>query len=246
MKDDREEFEAHKRKQIVSLGADQALFDRTVDSLVDLDRYDYAYLWNWLGLPIIQLPADVMVTQEVIWKAKPDIIIETGVARGGSMIFLASMLQLLGRGQVIGVDIEIRPHNREAIESHPLASRITLIEGPSTNAATLQAVRSHVPPDAKVMVILDSNHSHDHVLSELQSYGPMVTPGQYLVVADTILGQMRPDQTPQKRAAVWEPGNEPFSALKQYLTETDVFEPDPVVNGKLVLSSSPGGYLIRR
>lgn len=243
MSDDREAFEAHAKQQCLALGEDLALFERTVEIVVDLDRYDYTYLWSWLGLPIIQMPADVMATQEVIWATKPDIIVETGIARGGSMIFLASMLQLLGRGTVIGVDIDIRAHNRQAIESHPLAHRVKMIEGSSTADETLACVRGLIPPAAKVMVILDSNHSRQHVLDELRAYGPLVTPGQYLVVADTLLGRIRPDQTPKKRSMVWEPGNEPLAALKQYMNETDRFEVDPVVNGKLIISSSPGGYI---
>ncbi len=243
MSDDREAFAAHTKRQCLALGEDHALFQRTVDTVVELDRYDYAYLWSWLGLPIIQMPADVLATQEVIWATKPDIIVETGIARGGSMIFLASMLQLLGEGTVIGVDIDIRAHNRQSIEDHPLAHRIKMIEGGSTDDDTLARVRKLIPEGAKVMVILDSKHSREHVLGELRAYGPMVTPGQYLIVADTLLGRIRPNQTPKKRSAVWEPGNEPLTALKQYTSETNRFEVDPVINGKLVISSSPGGYV---
>lgn len=243
MSDDRNAFAAHAKQQCLALGEDHALFERAVDTVVELDRYDYSYLWSWLGLPIIQMPADVLATQEVIWTAKPDVIVETGVARGGSVVFLASMLQLLGRGTVIGVDIDLRAHNRESIQDHPLAHRIKLVEGGSTHRETLERVRELIPAGSKVMVILDSNHSREHVLGELRAYGPMVTPGQYLVVADTLLGRIRPDQTPKKRSAIWEPGNEPLSALKQYIDETGRFEVDPVINGKLVISSSPGGYL---
>lgn len=241
--DDRQAFEQHKIEQCLALGKDETTFNNTVETLVGLDRYDYSYLWSWMGVPIIQMPADVMATQEVIWTTRPDIIIETGVARGGSMIFLAAMLQLLGRGQVIGVDIDIRAHNRESIENHPLSSRITLIEGPSTSEETMALVRENIPEDAKVMVILDSDHSRDHVLDELRSYGPLVTEGQYMVVADTLLGRIKPEQTPQKRSAVWHPGNEPLAALREYMAEVDRFEDDAVLNGKLVLSSSPGGYV---
>lgn len=244
MRDDRDEFKRNQQQQSLALGGDEAAFQQAVDTIVTLDRYDYSYLWNWLGVPIIQMPADVMATQEVIWDAKPDVIIETGVARGGSMIFLAAMMQLLGRGKVIGVDIDIRAHNREAIESHPLSGRVTLIEGGSTSEETLRRVTAEVPKGAKVMVVLDSDHSREHVLAELRAYGPLVSKGQYLVVADTLLGRISPEQTPQKRSAIWKPGNEPLSALNSYLEETDRFEPDAVINGKLVLSSSPGGFLV--
>jgi cephalosporin hydroxylase len=174
------------------------------------------------------------------------VIIETGVARGGSIIFLAAMLQLLGRGKVIGVDIDIRAHNREAIETHPLNHRVTLIQGSSVAPEILAKVRAEIPAGAKVMAILDSDHSHDHVLAELRAYGPLVTPGQFLVVADTLLGRIEPEQTPTKRSAVWKPGNEPLSATRAYLAETERFETDEALNGKLVMSSSPGGYLVCR
>ncbi|MHB0952532.1 MAG: cephalosporin hydroxylase family protein [Allorhizobium sp.] len=242
-KDDRLEFEAHKKEMSIALGKDDAVFRQTLDTLVSLDKYDYSYLWSWMGLPIIQMPADVMATQEVIWATKPDVIIETGVARGGSMVFMAAMLQLIGKGKVVGVDIDIRAHNRSAIESHPMASRIELIEGPSTSAETMDRVRAAIPTGASVMVVLDSDHSRDHVLDELRHYAPLVTEGQYMVVADTLLGRCEPSQVPTKRSQVLLPGDEPLAALHAYLKETTRFELDEVINGKLVLSSSPGGYV---
>ncbi len=244
IKDDRLEFEAHKRRMSLALGQDEEVFRQALSTLVGLDRYDYSYLWSWMGVPIIQMPADILATQEAIWATKPDVIIETGVARGGSMIFMASLLQVIGKGQVIGVDIDIRAHNRSTIESHPLASRITLIEGASTAAETLAKVAAEIPAGASVMAVLDSDHSRDHVLAELRAYGPLVTEGQYLVVADTLLGRGDVSQTPTRRSKVWHPGDEPYAALKAYLLETDRFTPDAVLNGKLVLASSPGGYLI--
>ena len=242
-KDDRQDFEVHKREMSLALGKDEAAFQQALDTVVTLDKYDYSYLWSWMGLPIIQMPADVMATQEVIWATKPDIIVETGVARGGSMIFQAAMLQLIGKGKVVGVDIEIRPHNRTAIESHAMAHRIELIEGPSTSAETMERVRNSIPDSASVMVILDSDHSYSHVLDELRNYGPLVTEGQYLVVADTLLGRSNADQVPTKRSKLLLPGNEPLSALNAYMKETNRFEADDVINGKLLLSSSPGGYV---
>lgn len=242
-KDDRLEFEAHKREMSLALGKDEEAFQQALNTLVALDKYDYAYLWSWMGVPIIQMPADVMATQEVIWNTKPDIIIETGVARGGSMIFMASLLKVIGKGKVIGVDIDIRAHNRDSIEKHPLSPLITLIEGPSTTVETLAKVKAEIPAGASVMVVLDSDHSRDHVLDELRCYGPLVNEGQYIVVADTLLGRGDMSQTPTKRSKIWYPGDEPYAALNAYLKETDRFETDEVLNGKLVLSSSPGGYL---
>ena len=246
VKDDREEFELDRLRRTLALGQDKEAFQRAVETIIDLDRHHYSYLWTWLGAPIIQLPADILATQEVIWNEKPDIIIETGVARGGSMIFLASMLQLLGAGRVIGVDIDIRAHNRNTVEAHPLAHRITLIEGPSTHAAVLAEIKSEISEDAKVMVILDSDHSRNHVLDELRTYSKLVTSGQYLVVADTLLGCLTEEQTPKARSKIWKPGDEPLAAVETFLAETDQFEVDPAINGKLVLSSSPGGYLKRK
>ena len=241
--DDRSAFAQQVRAKSEALGRDRQVFDAAVDVLHAADKYDYFYLWSWMGVPIIQLPADIIATQEVVWATKPDVIIETGVARGGSVLFMASLLELIGKGTVIGVDIEIRAHNRDSIERHPMAKRVVLIEGPSTEPATLTKVAAAIPADASVMVVLDSDHSRDHVLAELRTYGPLVTKGCYLVVADTILGHFDANQTPRNRSKVWIKGNEPLSALEAYLKETDRFEVDPVINGKLILSSSPGGYL---
>jgi cephalosporin hydroxylase len=241
--DDRASFEEKKRAQAIAMGRDEKLFTAATSLLTAADAYDYAYLWSWLGIPIIQLPADVMATQEVIWATKPDVIIETGVARGGSVLFMASLLELIGKGKVIGVDIDIRAHNRDSIERHPMSKRVVLIEGPSTDPAIVAQVRREIPGNASVMVMLDSDHSREHVLEELRCYGPLVTEGSYLVVADTRLGYLNETQTPKKRSKVWLKGDEPLAALTTYLRENRRFEIDPVINGKLILSSSPGGYL---
>jgi len=241
--DDRNDFEENKRNQSLALGADRAAFNHSLELVSELDQYDYSYLWSWMGVPIIQLPADVMATQEVVWATKPDIIIETGVARGGSVIFMASLLELIGNGRVIGVDIDIRSHNRESIENHPMSKRVTLIEGGSVDQSTLEQVRAAIPENARVMVVLDSDHSRDHVLAECRAYGPMVTQGCYMVVADTLVGHLTADNAPKKRSKIWYQGNEPLSALRDYMGECNRFEVDEVLNGKLVLSSSPGGYV---
>jgi cephalosporin hydroxylase len=242
-KDDHTEFEQQKRSQALALGNDSAVFDKAVDALLAADKYDYAYLWSWMGVPIIQLPADIITTQEVIWETKPDVIIETGVARGGSVLFMASILELLGKGKVIGVDIDIRAHNRRAIEAHPMSKRVVLVEGPSTDPDMLSRVRDEIPKAASVMVVLDSDHSRDHVLAELRSYAPLVTAGCYLVVADTLLGRLDETRTPRKRSQVLFSGNDPQTAVQMYLRETDRFQVDPFYNGKLIFASSPGGYL---
>jgi cephalosporin hydroxylase len=241
--DDRKRFLDRSHAQSVELGRDQLVFERSLEALLAANKYDYSYLWSWMGVPIIQLPADVMTTQEVIFATKPDIIIETGVARGGSVIFMASLLELIGKGKVIGIDVDIRPHNRETIEAHPMAKRISLIQGSSIDAETLDRVRAEIPAQSSVMVVLDSDHSSDHVLAELRSYGPLVTEGQYLVVADTLVGLLDEKHVLKDRSKLWYKGDEPLTAVQNYLGETDRFEVDPVINGKLILSSSPGGYL---
>lgn len=242
--DDREEFKQAVERQALALGEDSQLFQRSKELILEADRYDYSYLWSWLGLPIIQLPADIIATQEVIWRTKPDVIIETGVARGGSLIFMASVLAMIGgAGRVVGVDVDIRRHNRTAIETHPMSSRIDLIEGDSTCPDTFSAVQSAVPTGSRVMVVLDSDHSREHVFRECELYGALVTKHCYLVIADTFMGHVSEDEAPVNRSKKWFAGNEPLTAVNDYLAFTDRFEVDPVINGKLLMSSSPGGYL---
>jgi len=147
----------------------------------------YLYSFTWLGRPIIQLPEDMLRMQEVIFRLKPDVIVETGVAHGGSLVLYASLCKLIGKGRVVGVDIEIRPHNRKAIEEHPLFEYITLIEGSSTATEVLEQVGAHVSPGQSVLVILDSNHTYAHVLAELEAYSKWVTPGSYIVATDGVM-----------------------------------------------------------
>jgi cephalosporin hydroxylase len=149
----------------------------------------HVYSFTWMGRPVIQLPEDLIRIQEVIYRVRPDVIIETGVAHGGSLIFYASLFNAMGKGHVIGVDIDIRAHNRAAIEAHELFPFISLIEGSSTDKAIVEAVRHKVPNGQSVMVILDSNHSKAHVAAELEAYADIVTPGSYLVVTDGIMEQ---------------------------------------------------------
>ncbi len=242
--DDRAKFKAHTRAQSRALGDDNQMFQQSVDTIVMLQKYDYSYLWTWMGVPIIQHPADIIATQEVIWRSRPDVIIETGVARGGSVVFLAAMLEITGSdGFVIGVDIDIRPHNRETIECHRMAHRIHLVSGSSVDCDTVSEVKDMIPESARVMVILDANHAQNHVLKELRHYSPLVTEGCYLVIADTILGHLSEVQAPSGRSQFLFRGNEPLAARDVFLTECDRFEVDDTLNGKLVLSSSPGGYL---
>ena len=201
-------------------------------------------MWRWLGLPIIQMPTDIVLMQEIIWENRPQVIVETGVARGGSVILHSSILRLLGEGKVVAVDIDIREHNRRAIEQHPCSDRVILIEGSSTDPEVLDEIRAHIGDAQRVMVVLDSHHSHEHVLDELRLYTPFVTPGQFMIVADTLVEDL-PVQDHRPRP--WGPGDNPKTAVDAFLAECPgVFDVDKFNNDKLLLSSSRGGYLRRQ
>ena len=204
-------------------------------------EHRYSYNFTWMGRPIIQYPQDIMAMQELIWSIRPDLIIETGIAHGGSLVFYASMLELLGNdGFVLGIDIDIRAHNRRAIDGHPMSKRIRLIEGSSIDPEIVAQVASIVQGRNRVLVALDSNHTHDHVLRELQLYSPLVTEGSYLVVFDTVVEDM-PKSLFFDRP--WSPGNSPKTAVHEFLRGNDRFEIDQQVEGKLLLTVSPDGYL---
>src|SRR3954469_12644806 len=242
--DDREAFAADARAKALSMAKDPEVARLDRELTIVSDRHDYSYMWRWLGLPIIQMPADIVATQEVIWDLRPQVIIETGVARGGSAIFHASLLELLGEGKVVAVDIDIRAHNRRALEQHPLFHRIKLIEGSSVDPDILRKVGEEIGGAERVMVVLDSDHSHKHVLDELRAYGPMVTPGQFMIVADTLIEDIPPQV---HRPGSWGPEDNPATAIRAYMDERPgMFEPDDYVNGKLLLTSSRGGYLRRQ
>jgi cephalosporin hydroxylase len=240
MSDDRAEFDRDIREDADRMAKDARLQHLVLQTTYEADQYNYTYFWKWLGLSIIQTPDDIMAMQEIIWETRPQLVIETGFARGGSAILYSSILQLIGEGRVVSVDIDIREHNRRAVEEHPFGGRVDFIEGSSTAPDTMDRVRSLVPDGARVMVVLDSNHTHQHVLNELRLYGPLVTEGQLLVVSDTVVEDL-PPQTHRPRE--WGPGNNPKTALQEYLRESDRFMPDPWVNGKLLITSSRGGYL---
>jgi cephalosporin hydroxylase len=216
-------------------------------------KFGYLYNFEWLGLPIIQYPQDVMALQEIIYKVKPDLIIEAGVARGGSLIFSASMLALLDmldqrsdvekcNRHVIGIDIDIRPHNRKNIENHPLSSYISLIQGSSIDLDTIAKVKAAAKGFAKVIVLLDSNHTHDHVLAELKAYSELVSVGSYLIVYDTVVEHSPPGYYEGK---LWNRGNSPLTAVRQFLTDTKNFEIDESIPNKLLITVAPDGFLRR-
>jgi cephalosporin hydroxylase len=207
----------------------------------------YVYSFTWLGRPVIQLPEDLLRVQEVITSLRPDVIVETGIAHGGSLVFYATLCHALARGRVVGVDVEIRPHNRSAIEAHPLFPLIELIEGDSTAAETIRRVQAQVDAGETTLVLLDSNHTMHHVLSELRAYADMVTPGSYLVVMDTIMDRLAgaPRSDPD-----WD-SNNPRAAIAAFLDEDRRFaahEPSFAFNEGLVterVTYWPGGFLKR-
>jgi len=221
------------------MAADPAMQAATRDFFLRSCGYKYSYNFSWLGRPIIQYPQDLMAMQEIIWTVRPRLIVETGIAHGGSLVFYASMLELVGgESHVLGIDVEIRPHNRKALEQHPLFKRISLIEGSSTDEAVARQVRERcVHP---VLVVLDSNHTHAHVLRELELYAPLVTRGSYLVVFDTVVEDMPAGCFPDRP---WGPGNNPRTAVRAFLETTDRFVVDREIEDKLQLTVAPGGYL---
>lgn len=202
--------------------------------------YRYSYNFTWLGLPIIQFPQDMVAVQELVWRIRPSFIVETGIAHGGSLVFYASLLELLGGdGQVVGIDIDIRQDNRQRIEAHPLFRRIQMVEGSSTDPSVVRQVRETVA-GRPTMVVLDSNHAHEHVLEELRLYSPLVGEGSYIVVMDTVVEDMPPDSFPNRP---WGPGDNPKTAVHAFLDESHRFEIDRSIPDKLLLSVAPDGYL---
>lgn len=242
-------FSQQRHDLVSKLGSNSEMADLTHRWLGKAQELGYSYNFDWLGLPIIQYPQDIVAMQELIWTLRPDVVVETGVARGGSLIFYASMLELLETctgakgGRVIGIDIDIRQPNRAAIEAHPLSSRIELVQGSSIDPVIVGQVGDLVGSAERVLVCLDSNHTHDHVLAELRAYAPMTTPGSYCVVFDTLVEHL-PTEAIGDRP--WGRGNNPLTAVKAYLAETDMFETDVPLHDKLQISVAREGYLRRR
>lgn len=242
-----EKFQNLKKKNIERQGKDKGVRELAVSFSKDTAKYNYSYNFNWMGRPIIQFPQDMIAMQEIIWNVKPDLIIETGIAHGGSLIFYASMLELLScsgvnDGQVIGIDIDIREHNRDEIETHPMFKRITLIEGSSISDDVIAEVKNYAMGNKKILVVLDSNHTHQHVLEELEAYAPLVTVGSYCVVFDTLVDDMPDDFFPDRP---WGKDNNPKTAVWEYLASNSDFVIDKGIHEKLLITVAPDGYLKR-
>lgn len=252
------QFQEEVRQNIEGLGRDADLQALSRVWVREISPHKWAYNFSWFGRPAIQFPNDAWAMQEIIWSTRPDLIIETGIAHGGSLMFSASMLALLdmcdaiesgqmldpkvSRRKVLGVDIDIRPHNRAAIEAHPMASRIQMIQGSSIDTAIVEQVREIASSYSRILVCLDSNHTHEHVLAELNAYAPLVTQGGYCVVFDTLVEDM-PSSLSADRP--WAPGANPKTAVWEYLKTHPEFSIDKSIDHKLLISVAPDGYLKR-
>jgi cephalosporin hydroxylase len=256
--DPNRELKKEVEENIKGLGEDTSLQSLSNKWIEATSSHNWSYNFSWLGRPAIQFPNDVWALQELVWKIRPDLIIEAGIAHGGSLIFSASMLALLdlcdgiesgstinpsqsGR-KVLGIDIDIREHNRRAIEAHPMASRIQMIEGSSIAEDVIKQVHHIANSHETIMVILDSNHTHDHVLAELEAYAPLTSVGSYCCVFDTIVEDMPKEMFPDRP---WGPGDNPKTAVQEYLKTHSEFEIDKKIDHKLLISVAPDGYLKR-
>jgi len=237
-----EKFKLEKNKNIEKLSRNKEIKCLALRFIEKSDKYKYDYHFTWLGRPIIQYPQDIVALQEIIWEIKPDLIIETGIAHGGGLIFYASMLELIGGGEVLGIDIDIRKHNRKEIEKHKIFKRIKMIEGSSVDDKTIKEVKKIVKKHKRIMVCLDSLHTHEHVLKELNLYSKFVNKESYLVVFDTVIEYM-PKGFFKDRP--WDRGNNPATAIKEFLKKNKNFNVDRNIENKLLITAAPGGYLKR-
>jgi cephalosporin hydroxylase len=237
-------FNKEKEENIKKLGENETLKRTAYSFMLNSGENKYTYNFTWLGRPIIQYPQDIVALQEIIWNVKPDLIIETGIAHGGSLILSASILHLINEdGHVLGVDIDIREHNRKEIESHPLAKRISMIEGSSIEKNIVKRVYEFAKGKRQILVILDSNHTHEHVLEELKAYSSLVTKDSYLIVFDTAIEDVPEDYNWGNR--MWGKGNNPKTAVWEFLKTHDEFEIDSSIHNKLLITVAPDGYLRR-
>jgi cephalosporin hydroxylase len=251
-------FEAEVAERIAVNATNRDLQDASARFMHAATVPKYSYNFTWLGRPIIQYPQDIVAMQELIWRVRPDLIVETGIAHGGSLILSASMLALLdlcdaieagttiapaeSKRLVLGVDVEIRGHNRAAIGAHPLASRIQMIEGSSIDPAIMAKVRTTAAAYDRILVCLDSNHTHDHVLAELEAYAPLASLGSYCVVFDTVIEDLDASLLGERP---WKPGDNPKTAVRAFLAQHPEFEIDASIHEKLLITVSPDGYLRR-
>jgi len=241
-------FDEEVEERVADNGRNEALRSAAAAFMRESIRPKYSYNFSWLGRPIIQYPQDIVAMQELIWALQPDLIIETGIAHGGSLILWSSLLELNAAcggpsdARVVGIDIDIRAHNRTAIEAHPMVNRITMIEGSSVDPVVLAQVQGAATGRKRVLVCLDSNHTNAHVLAELESYAPFTSVGSYCVVFDTVIEDLPEGTFPDRP---WGPGDNPKTAVHAYLRSHPEFEIDHRIDNKLLVSAAPSGYLKR-
>jgi cephalosporin hydroxylase len=238
-----EEFEKRNKKFIKKMGKKESLKKLSNKWIMESSLDEYSYHFRWLGLPIIQFPQDIVGLQEIIWKIKPELIIETGIARGGSLIFSASMLQLIGKGSVLGIDIDIRKENKKNILNHPLYKRIKMIEGSSIDQTVIDKVNKIAKNKKNILVILDSNHTHDHVLSELNAYSKLVKKGSYVIVFDTRIEDIPNKYSKKLMKGNWNKKDNPKTAVHEFLKENKRFKIDYEFENKLLITVAPDGFL---
>lgn len=237
---DREAFEIERAKELENARADKDLIKLGRDFLARADTHKYGYYWNWMGLPILQMPEDIALTQEILWETKPDFVIEAGIAWGGSLAMYAAFQELQGFGKVIGIDVTIPEHNREAIMSVPVSHRIELIQGSSIDPEVFKNISSNIPAGANILLVLDSNHTHEQVLAELKLWSPLLQKGNYIIVSDTIV-EVIPTQTHRPRP--WGHGNNPMTGMLEFLRENNRFSAENVYSKRTFSSFNPSGYL---
>ncbi len=236
-----EQFKQEVAENINNLGDDASLKTQSQEWLCAAGQHKYTYNFTWLGRPIIQTPQDMIAMQELIWKVQPDLIIETGIAHGGSLILSASILELIGKpADVLGIDIDIREHNKAAIEDHPLCKRITMIQGSSIDDKIIKHVHDFAKDKQRILIILDSNHTHHHVLEELKAYSSLVNKGSYLIVMDTAVEDMPKGSFPDRP---WDKGDNPKTAVWEFLQSNDRFEIDRDIENKILITVAPDGFL---
>lgn len=239
-----EQFGQERAEAQKAMAKDSVLKQKSVDWMLHADKYKYTYNFSWLGRPIIKYPQDIVIMQELIWRVRPDLIIETGIAHGGSIIFSSSMMELLGNGgKVIAVDIDIRKHNRDEIEKHPMMKNITMLEGSSVDEKIVKQIADYAKGFNNVMVVLDSNHSHDHVFRELELYSPLVSVGSYILLPDTFV-EFFPKGYVTDRP--WDVGNNPYTAMEAFMKTTSAFVKDEAITDKLLITEALGGGYLKR
>lgn len=248
METEMKKFDLETNQRLTESGNNKELVESANSFMKASTMPKYSYNFKWLGRPIIQYPQDIMAMQELIFLIQPDLIIETGIAHGGSLIFMSSMLELNAScggpqdAEILGIDIDIRKHNRDAIEAHPMFKRISMIEGSSIAPEIIEQVKAKTNNKKRILVCLDSNHTHDHVLAELEAYAQLTSIESYCVVFDTIIEDLPVKMYPDRP---WGVGNNPKTAVWEYLKNHPEFEIDKHINNKLLISVAPDGYLKR-